>query len=213
MPVLEVHTATNGKKYIIQHHKRHYLHNMRKQPLISYVANKEVIYYPSRKRSQGRKNPAYDFAMRSPKRKKPANRAYPYLYDDKYKRHKRVKRDPVLKHIKDVIHRNEREWNHTGPRSIKEKQEVFQYCGDPCFLNSRNHEYAVCKRCAKDHCYCYPDCSGLMHAKRVAARNGNKAVEGAALKLADQLGCDWTQLLKHEFANKYSKSLKLLGNF
>ncbi len=222
MPVLEVHATLSGRKYVTHHHKRHYLDNMRKKPVIAYVDNREVIHVPTRKRTtntnKGRNLYNQDFGISAPKRKKtPLNKLlnnYNYLYNNKYRKHKHPKQNnnPVIKVVKDTVHRNEKEWNHNGPRTLLEKQDVFKHCGAACFMNTTNPDYAVCGKCSKDQCFCYPDCAGLMHVKRLAAHRGDKKVEGAALGLADQLGCDWTNLLKNQFVSKYSKSLRLLNN-
>ncbi len=209
MPVLEVHSTASGQKYVTYQHKRHYLHNMRKNPLIAYVGNKEVIHYPSRKRTAKGPKALYNYRVRSPKRKNTdVNKLYNYMYADKKRKHKRNKQDPVAKQIKHIVHKNEMDWNHNGPKTLKDKQDLYQTCGNPCFMNTTDPNYAVCRKCTKDMCNCYPDCAGLMHVKRLAASQGNRQVENAALNLASQIGCDWTQLLQSQFATKYS--LKML---
>ena len=124
-----------------------------------------------------------------------------------------AKISPEIKDIKRLVLKAERAWAKKKPKSQKEFQELMSTCGQGCFLDgglSQTNEYAICKKCSKKECYCYPDCDGLFHVKRKANLDGITTIEQAAQYLTERLGCEWDTAVKMLLSEKYPNTLQLL---
>ena len=123
------------------------------------------------------------------------------------------KESPTIKELKRIVRKTERAWSKKRPRTNKHKKDLMNTCGTSCFLDkglSRTNDYAVCKKCSKKTCYCYPDCDALLTVKRHASAKGITEIQQSAQYLANELGCDWNTAIEFLLTEKYSETLELI---
>lgn len=123
------------------------------------------------------------------------------------------KQSPTIKDLKGIMRKTDHAWSKKRPKTLKDRNDLMNTCGDACFLDrgvSGTNDYAVCKKCSKKTCYCYPDCDALLEVKRLAYSKGQFNIEQSAQDLAEELGCDWNEAIKFILTEKYSKTLQLI---
>lgn len=59
-------------------------------------------------------------------------------------------------------YRETRDWSLKAPKTVEEREEVYDKCGAKCFLMPNERKFPVCARDTKD---CKADCGGLLSAK------------------------------------------------
>ena len=118
-----------------------------------------------------------------------------------------------INQIKKIVQSKEKAWTKKKPHGTIEMTELLSTCGTNCFLDkgvTQTNDYAVCAKCSKTDCLCYPDCDGLLFVKRLAAHRGIDYIEQIAQSLADELGCDWSTAIKYILQSQYSNTLSLI---
>lgn len=123
------------------------------------------------------------------------------------------KDDYAIRQIKALIRKSEHAWAKKRPHTHHDRQDILKVCGKPCYLDaglSGTNDYAVCPRCSKSMCNCFPDCDALLMVKRLANKNGLHDIEAIAHALAEDIGCDWITAIKYLLATKYHKTLELI---
>lgn len=133
---------------------------------------------------------------------------------------KRKRRQPrkrrksiVTKNLEKLVRDSERRWSSKRPKTKKERNDLLQTCGRMCFLDAGmtgTNDYAICDKCSRNECYCYPNCDGLLNVKRIANKRELPFIEHTAQYLADELECEWTEAVKIILLNKYPDSLNLI---
>lgn len=58
-----------------------------------------------------------------------------------------------------------RGWRIDAPAKGRERQQLYEKCGDKCFLKPDSLGFPVCKRCIGGECDCDVDCRGVAAAK------------------------------------------------
>lgn len=128
-------------------------------------------------------------------------------------RRRTAPKSDVTKHLEKLVHTTERKWSSKKPHTKKDRNDLIQTCGKECFLDSgmsNTNDYAICPKCSKKQCYCYPDCDALLSVKRTAVRRNLPFIEHSAQHLADELGCSWSEAVKYILINKYPGSLDMI---
>ena len=56
-------------------------------------------------------------------------------------------------------------WGEVAPKRGRARQELYDNCGDKCFLIPENKSFPICAGCDSGNCACELDCRGLSAAK------------------------------------------------
>lgn len=199
MPKFKVYTGPKKGKFIqLPDGRKRYLKSFKPPPRLQLENDTLFVVIRSRDlRSKKKKLRRRSRRYRTPRRRKSRRRTYKTR---SLRRHKRKKiKTPVRQEIKDyekIINQYEKYWKKIKPRTKKERDDLLNVCGDACFMDQFNtNDYSVCQKCDRNACFCYPDCYGLLHVARKAAKDNNYAAAFLAHSLAQDLGCDWKEAL------------------
>ena len=98
------------------------------------------------------------------------------------------KRLRVVKGVKARYpYRETREWNLRAPRTVPEREAVYERCGAKCFLIPGERKFPVCERETRT---CKADCGGLLSAKIRARQWGYwPLVENKFEQIYKESGC------------------------
>ncbi len=84
-------------------------------------------------------------------------------------------------------YRETREWSLRAPKTVAEREEVYDKCGAKCFLIPKERKFPVCERGTKT---CKADCGGLISAKIRARQWGYWPLVGDKMeRLYKTSGC------------------------
>lgn len=84
-------------------------------------------------------------------------------------------------------YRETRGWNLRAPRTVPEREAVFERCGSKCFLIPEERKFPVCERETRT---CKADCGGLLSAKIRARQWGYWPLVGKKVEqLYKESGC------------------------
>jgi len=123
------------------------------------------------------------------------------------------KQEYAIREIKGIVRKAEHSWTKKKPHTDHDRYDIINTCGKACFLDnakSNTNNFAICPKCSKTICHCYPDCDALLLVKTLANKNKLYDIERNAQYLADQLECDWNTAIKYLLTTKYLNILTLL---
>lgn len=83
----------------------------------------------------------------------------------------------------------EGEWEKKKPKTMKERKELYERCGDDAFLLPEHLKFPICNKVKRKNHKCTYNCSGLKGASSRAGEWGYKNVLKNSKKLTEELGC------------------------
>ena len=94
-----------------------------------------------------------------------------------------------------VLSKGSRGWKDRKPNTISQRNQLYQECGDGCFLyvgsnkkNKKELKFPICQKCGAKKCPCKVDCGGLTAAKVRAAQWKYNHTKQLADQIADHYG-------------------------
>ena len=157
-------------------------------------------YAPNTKRAKRymRPSPGVKTSLLTPKDKKirTPNVHYPKAKPTSLKRElksvsssKKALKEHGLDMLSNKQHSKTRGWSLVAPQRGKERQDLMNSCGAPCFLLPDKKGFPICQRITPKNKSCKVDCRGI-HAAGIRAKEwGYSGVYAQTEKLKKQYGC------------------------
>lgn len=99
----------------------------------------------------------------------------------------------------------EGEWEKKKPKTIKQRKELHERCGDDAFLLPEHLKFPICNKVKRKNHKCTYNCSGLKGASSRAGEWGYKNVLKNSKNLTKELGCYKSSSSKKEEIPKEKK--------
>ena len=92
----------------------------------------------------------------------------------------------LIKNMGNYRGKETRGWSLMAPQRGRERQELYDQCGDSCFILGDMKKFPVCKKCHKGKCECALSCKGILSSKLRSLQWGYPYVYDVASRLYDE---------------------------